>query len=234
MFSLIIGGLILLFLILLWSIVNDVIKNRKLLKTVTNVNRGTKTERDLVLKLLKFGIPSNAVFHDLYIRKNNGNFSQVDLVVVSKLCILVFEVKSYSGWIFGSADNSHWTQVLAYGNKKFSFYNPIKQNNRHVTDLRNHLNLNQDLPFYSVIVFYGNCEFKNINAIPNDTHLIKSNDILKVLKSFKENNLLDFYEFENQMTEKLIESVNNGDNEEIRIQHIKNIEEMIRKKSFNN
>jgi len=53
------------------------------------------------------------------------------------------------------------------------------------------------------------------------------------LKRFKENNLLDFYEFENQMTEKLIESVNNGDNEEIRIQHIKNIEEMIKKRSSN-
>ncbi len=233
MFSVVIWGLILLFLILLWSVINDEIKNRKLLKTVTNENRGTKTERDLVLKLLKFGIPSNAVFHDLYIRKNNGNFSQVDLVVVSNSCILVFEVKSYSGWIFGSVNNTHWTQVLDYGNQKFSFYNPIKQNNRHVLDLRNHLNLYQDLPFYSIIVFYGNCEFKKIDAIPNDTHLIKSNDILNVLKRFKENNLLDFYEFENQMTEKLIESVNNGDNEEIRIQHIKNIEEMIKKRSSN-
>jgi hypothetical protein len=142
-------------------------------------------------------------------------------------------VKSYSGWIFGSVNNTHWTQVLDYGNQKFSFYNPIKQNNRHVLDLRNHLNLYQDLPFYSIIVFYGNCEFKKIDAIPNDTHLIKSNDILNVLKRFKENNLLDFYEFENQMTEKLIESVNNGDNEEIRIQHIKNIEEMIKKRSSN-
>lgn len=221
------------FFVLLCFIINDEVKNKKLLKSVTKPNRGTKTERDLVLKLLKFGIPSNAVFHDLYIRKNSGNFSQVDLVVVSKLCILVFEVKSYSGWIFGSVDNSNWTQVLAYGNQKFSFYNPIKQNNRHVLDLRNHLNLYQDLPFYSIIVFYGNCEFKNIIAIPNDTHLIKSKDILNLLKNFKENSLLDFYDYENQMTEKLIDSVKNGDNDEIRIQHIKNIDDMIRRKSSN-
>jgi hypothetical protein len=232
--SLIIWVLTLSFFVILCLIINDEVKNKKLLKSVTKTHRGTKTERDLVLKLLKFGIPSNAIFHDLYIRKNNGNFSQVDLVVVSKLCILVFEVKSYSGWIFGSVHNSNWTQVLAYGNQKFSFYNPIKQNNRHVLDLRNNLNLYQDLPFYSIIVFYGNCEFKNINAIPNDTQLIKSKDILKVLKNFKENNLLDFYDYESQMTAKLIESVNNGDSEEIRFQHIKNIDEMIRRKNSNN
>ena len=234
MFSLIIWGLTLSFLVLLCSIINDEIKNKKLLKSVTKTNRGTKTERDLVLKLLKFGVPSNAIFHDLYVRKINGNFSQVDLVVVSKFCILVFEVKSYSGWIFGSANNLNWTQVLAYGNQKYSFYNPIKQNNGHILELRNHLNLDQNLPFFSIIVFYGNCEFKNINAIPDDTYLIKSNDALKLLKKFEENNQLDFFEYENQITDKLIESVNNGDNEEIKIRHINNIKEIIRKNSFNN
>jgi hypothetical protein len=232
--SLIIAGLTLLLCFLLWSIINEKFKNRKLLKTVTNENRGTETERDLVLKLLKFGIPSNAVFHDLYIRKINGNYSQVDLVVVSKSCILVFEVKSYSGWIFGSVNNSYWTQVLAYGSKKFSLYNPIRQNNRHVLDLKNHLNLYQDLPFFSIIVFYGNCEFKSSNTLPDKTYLIKSGDIFKLLKSFKENNLLDFYECGNRITEKLTKAVINGDNENIRIEHIKNIEEMIKRKKFFN
>lgn len=233
MFSIIIWGLILLFFVFLWLIVNKELKDRKLLKTVTNKNRGTRTERDLVLKLLKFGIPSNAIYHDLYIRKSNENFSQIDLVVLSKLCIIVFEVKSFSGWIFGSLNNSYWTQVLAFGRQKFSIYNPIKQNNRHIFDIRNYLNLNQDLPFYSIIVFYGNCQLKNINAIPHDTQLLKSKDIFRVLKNFKENNLLEFYEYENQITKKLFESVKNGENEEIRITHIKNIEEMIKRKSFN-
>jgi hypothetical protein len=76
--SLIIWVLTLSFFVILCLIINDEVKNKKLLKSVTKTHRGTKTERDLVLKLLKFGIPSNAIFHDLYIRKNNGNFSQVD------------------------------------------------------------------------------------------------------------------------------------------------------------
>ena len=87
------------------------IQDKKLLKTVTKQNRGTKTERDLVLKLLKHGIPAQSIFHDLYVKKQNGNFSQIDLVVVTKVGIVVLEVKEYSGWIFGSGHNSQWTQV---------------------------------------------------------------------------------------------------------------------------
>jgi len=36
----------------------------------------------------------------LYIRKHNGDFAQIDLVVATKVGIIVFEVKDYRGWIF--------------------------------------------------------------------------------------------------------------------------------------
>src|ERR1700712_1708408 len=88
------------------------IRDKKLLETVTKPNRGTRTERDLVLKLLKTGIPAQTIFHDLYVKKYNGNFSQIDVVVATKVGILVFEVKDYSGWIFGAGHDSQWTQVL--------------------------------------------------------------------------------------------------------------------------
>ena len=48
------------------------IRNYRLLKTVTKSYRGTKSERDLVLKLLKHGISSENIFHDLYLEKQNG------------------------------------------------------------------------------------------------------------------------------------------------------------------
>ena len=38
------------------------IRDKKLLETVTKSNRGTRTERDLVLKLLKHGIPAQGDF----------------------------------------------------------------------------------------------------------------------------------------------------------------------------
>ena len=77
-------------------------KNLELIKSVTSLDRGTGSERSLVLKLLKSGIPSETIFHDLMIKKGNDKFSQVDIVLATTQGIVVIEVKSYSGWIFGN------------------------------------------------------------------------------------------------------------------------------------
>jgi hypothetical protein len=45
------------------------IQDVKLLKTVTKLNRGTRTERLMVLKLLMAGVPKQTIFHDLYLKK---------------------------------------------------------------------------------------------------------------------------------------------------------------------
>lgn len=87
-------------------------RDRKLLKTVTSLNRGTKSERNLVLQLLKWGVPAPTIFHDLCIEKKNGEFSQGDVVVATSEGIIVLEVKDYTGWIFGNANHSHWVKVL--------------------------------------------------------------------------------------------------------------------------
>ena len=60
--------LIILFLILLLVVsifVYTEFKDRELLKTVTKLNRGTRSERKMVLKILIPGIKSTAIFHDL-------------------------------------------------------------------------------------------------------------------------------------------------------------------------
>ena len=123
------------------------VRDKKLLKTVTSVKRGTPSERHLVLQLLKHGIPSQTIFHDLCIKKNNKEFAQVDVVIATTEGIIVIEVKDYSGWLFGTGNQSHWTQVLAYGKRKYRFYNPIKQNNSHISTLNNQLSQFKKIPF---------------------------------------------------------------------------------------
>src|SRR3954466_10471481 len=108
-------------------IVRIEIQNNRLLKTVMSRSRGTGTERDLVLTLLKSGIPKETIFHDLYLKMSNGKYCQVDAVVVTSVGIIVFEVKRYSGWIFGTGYQKQWTQVLAFGLEKRRFYNPVIQ-----------------------------------------------------------------------------------------------------------
>lgn len=103
------------------------LKERRLIEQVTSISRGEWSERRVVLKLLKLGINPKAIFHDLYIQKPNGEYTQVDVVVATKAGIIVFEVKDYSGWIFGNEHQKYWTQLLAYGKERHRFYNPVMQ-----------------------------------------------------------------------------------------------------------
>lgn len=57
------------------------LKDRNLIEQVTSITRGEELERMLVLKLLKMGIDPKAIFHDLYIRKPNGEYTQIDVAV---------------------------------------------------------------------------------------------------------------------------------------------------------
>ena len=204
------------------------IRNRRLLETVTKSNRGTKTERDLVLKLLKSGIPAQTIFHDLYLEKGNGNFSQIDLVVATKIGIIVFEVKKYSGWIFGTGHHQQWTQILAYGKQKYRFYNPILQNKKHIEDLKK-LKQFENIPFYSIVVFYGDCTLKEINFVPNGTFLVKSNRVLDVFKMILKKNEPAQYLNKREIVNILKEAVQNGENIEIQAKHVDNIKDMLGK-----
>jgi len=205
------------------------IKDRKLLDTVTKTYRGTRTERDLVLSLLKNGIPAETIFHDLYLKKPSGNFSQIDLVVATNIGILVFEVKEYSGWIFGTGQNKYWTQVMAYGKSKYKLYNPIKQNSQHIIDLKNSLKQFEAIPFYSIVVFYGNCVLKDINLIPEGTFLVKSTRVVDITNQLIFGKGLTNYSNKKEVIQLLDEAVKNGEDYEIRMKHFNYVKEIIDK-----
>ena len=91
-------------------------KERELISSVTPLSRGTETERLLILELLENDTPPITIYHDLIVKKPNDKFSQIDLVLVMTEGIIVFEIKDYSGWLYGSGNTTNWTQVLSYGN----------------------------------------------------------------------------------------------------------------------
>ena len=196
-------------------------RNLKLLKTVTLPDRGTWSERRLIIKLLKQGIPSQTIFHDLYVRRPSGNYSQIDVVVPTKIGIIVFEVKDYSGWLFGKGYQSHWCQVLAYGEEKHRFYNPVKQNETHIASLRQNLSqcISANTPIYSVIVFYGNCVFRDISGIPNNTFVIKPRALSDVMSAIQSQDIEANYLDKRGVVRLLREAVTNGGNRQIVAQH---------------
>jgi hypothetical protein len=77
-------------------------RNMELLCSVSSPERGTEAERRLIIKMLKKGVHPKAIFHDLYLQKKNGEYSQIDIVVATSQGLIAIEVKDYSGWIFGN------------------------------------------------------------------------------------------------------------------------------------
>ena len=203
-------------------------KNIELLKTVTSPKRGTWSERELVLSLLKQGVPSQTIFHDLYVKRPNGNYSQIDVVVPTKAGIIVFEVKDYSGWLFGKGNQSHWCQVLAYGKEKNRFYNPVKQNETHIEALRQNLRrcISTDMSIYSVIVFYGNCCFRDISNIPENVFVIKSKDLSSVVKYIMDKDIQGHYTDKREVVRLLRESAMNGEDLQIVSLHSQTVRKM--------
>ncbi|MDN3676291.1 nuclease-related domain-containing protein [Flavobacterium paronense] len=215
--------LLIIFVLVFSAIIYDEINNLKLLKTVTKPHRGTRTERVMVIKLLKSGIPHQTIFHDLYLKKDSGHYCQIDLVVATKVGIIVFEIKKYNGWIYGLANQTHWTQVLAYGRQTYRFYNPILQNKKHVQDLKKQLPQFQNVPFYSMIVFFGDCSFRNLDYVPNRTFLVNSSRAIKVMNEILEQNEPAKYASKREVVNLLKSAALNGESEEIKAKHIQNI-----------
>ena len=186
-------------------------KERELIEQVTPITRGEWSERRVVLRLLKMGINPKAIFHDLYIQKPNGEYTQVDVAVATKAGIIVFEVKDYSGWIFGNEHQKYRTQLLAYGKEKHRFYNPVMQNSGHIQAIRQCLQQNPDTPIYSVIVFFGSSEFKDVTCNANNTFIIYPRSIQQVVSEILMQPNANFgnkYEIMNLFTK----AVQNGNN----------------------
>ena len=106
---------------------------------------------------------------DIYTTLNNitlptaNGTTQIDHVVVSRYGIFVIETKNMKGWIFGDEKSRQWTQSL-YG-RKFRLQNPLHQNYRHIKALAEFLQLD-DTHFHSVVMFWGDAQFKT--AMPDN------------------------------------------------------------------
>lgn len=198
-------------------------KDRELLRTVTDTWRGTRSERRLILSLLKMGFPPVTLYHDLYVEKSHDRYAQIDAVMLTKVGIIVFEVKEYSGWIFGKGYYDYWTQTLARGREKHRFYNPIKQNEGHINVLANRLRNVADVPFYSVVVFYGNCEFRDVSYSGRNSYVCYSWQLHSVLHEIQDINANARYADKRGLIKILERAVRNGADKEIVKQHIRNI-----------
>ena len=125
-------------------------------------------ERQLYQLMIHYESEDFKVLPNVLLQKNKEGTNQIDLLVINKKGLFVFEIKDFSGWIFGNEDNSEWTQVFSVGKnrtKKFKFKNPVKQNDNHIKTLKHLLNKNGHYyPIFNVVIFGENATLKDITT----------------------------------------------------------------------
>lgn len=131
-------------------------------------NAGSSGERILYNALIKkINIPENQIFRNIYVPTKNGKTSEIDLLIVSKKGIFVFEVKNYGGNIYGDANRTKWIQYI--GRQKNYFYNPLLQNKNHAKNLKQFLAENKiEVLIIPLISTTSRANWKIKNLKPDD------------------------------------------------------------------
>lgn len=167
--------------------------------------------------------------YNCYLPKENGETTEIDVLMIHKSGIYVFESKNYSGWIFGSEHQKNWTQTLPSGRKsqKEHFLNPIMQNKLHIKYLEKLIG--ETVPFHSIIVFSERCTLKKIDVENPDIFVIKRDDVKKTVSSINNRigilisqsrvdeiyaQLFPFSQVTEEMKEKHIVDINNAHTEQ--------------------
>lgn len=132
------------------------------------------------------------VINDIII-KNKSRSSQIDHVVICHSGIIVLETKYYKGWIFGSEESENWMQVLYQD--KFNFYNPIMQNRGHINVLKYNLSKYPNIPYFSIIVLAGSCEFKTFDKV--ETPVVYPGDLYETIMNLSGRRVLTQNEITN-------------------------------------
>ena len=93
--------------------------------------------------------------------------------------------------------------------------------------LRKKINCFENIPFYSIVVFYGECVLKNVKFIPDGSFITKSERVFEVLDLILKKNDPFQYSNRGEVMRVLKEAEKNGEWQENQIQHIENVKDML-------
>lgn len=127
----------------------------------TYFNKGNYGEFKLYKQAVRIFGKRN-VLTNLYLENKNTEFTEIDVLAVTNQGIYVFEMKNYSGYIYGSNNDEYWTQVF-HKNSKHKFYNPLKQNYAHTKAVETYLNIDSS-KINPLIVFGNYAKLSKINV----------------------------------------------------------------------
>jgi len=177
-----------------------------------------------IYRELKGCFPKGRIFQNVYIKKKDGKYTEIDLVAVSPKGVFVFESKNYSGWIFGNENDSNWTQTLNRRTKT-PFFNPIIQNRVHLNSIQYTF---PQLPvdrIFSIIVFSNKCTLKDVTVSSQNVHVIQRRDLIKTVKRimFNHGDVMSDAQLDD-VVRVMLESSRPGD--EIKNQHLDGLQQL--------
>ncbi len=186
-------------------------------------DKGSYGEYQTYMRLREFEKDGAKFLFNCYLPKKNSETTEIDVLMIDKTGIYVFESKNYGGWIFGSSYQKMWTQTLPNGRRgvrKERFFNPVMQNKSHIRWLQNQVGAS--VPMYSLIVFSERCTLKKIDVDPKEARVIKRYNVKSAVNSIRN-------EQAEELTQERIQSIytklyqyTQVDND-VKIAHIKQI-----------
>lgn len=146
---------------------------------LTENERKGKILEDSVFSLLSSSgkIPGyHRELRNLYVPTAGDVYTEIDLLMIHDAGVYVFECKNHLGKIYGNAYSKSWC-CYSFSGERYTYNNPLFQNNWHIRALANYLGLRADF-FYSCIV-YGRAAY--LRGIPEDTNqrIISEYDVLE-------------------------------------------------------
>ena len=144
-------------------------------------DKGKLGEYLIYKRLKKLENSGGKFLFNVYIPKGDGHDTEIDVLLICKKGVLVFESKNLGGSICGNEAERYWRQSF-HQNHEDSFYNPIKQNNAHIEHLKK---LIGDYYTRSIIVFSDECSLENVAVSGSDVWVVQHKDLLSVVNQMQ-------------------------------------------------
>lgn len=134
-----------------------------------SLQAGDEGERKLLQYLFAFGLPHWQVVRNLWLK--DFKIFECDLLLITKHCIYIFEVKNYRGTF-------SYSEGQCFFNGNETPLNPFEQVRANTVSVRNYLNrLNIDIPVKAAVAFTGKDNEVFIQSQINDIEVVQSNGI---------------------------------------------------------
>lgn len=171
---------------------------------------------------IKNSFPESMVIKNAYIPRNDGSYSEIDLIAVSTKGIFIIESKNITGEIRGS-----WKEdVLKIHHPSGTIYdlqNPIEQNTKHFYAVKNILGLNHNY-FRNIVVFGDNSYIGDYKDVPFYSQVCKVHTLARAMNRLaaRQKTIIEAHQVEN-FYNLLVEFASKTTEKEV--EHIKRIEE---------